>query len=215
MKDKLDDETKFAGLESMVQDELEKHLILKSNRLRTFEDARLEVVTLVEAKFGVRLRDSKPCDTGSRGHSDPMDVDAVSHPLKGKGSSSPRVGCLKCGGAHFQRDCSARKAQARNRMAKANRASNGPIVCPQTQAKVMEGRTRENPKDNPKKETKVRTKVPKVRTRATDRKLVSQVWSGMMIGVMLDGTKVGNKRMTLPQSHFHVEVVRSRLDGRK
>ena len=53
-------------------EELEKHLILNSNRLRTFEDARLEVVTYEEANFGLRFR-----DTGSRGHSDPMDVDAV------------------------------------------------------------------------------------------------------------------------------------------
>ena len=60
-----------------MPEELEKHLILNSNRLRTFEDARLEVVTYVEAKFGLRIRDSKPSDTGSRGHSDPMDVDAV------------------------------------------------------------------------------------------------------------------------------------------
>ena len=57
--------------------ELEKHLILNSNRFRTFEDARLEVVTYVEAKFGLRVRDSKPSDTGARGQSDPMDVDAV------------------------------------------------------------------------------------------------------------------------------------------
>ena len=43
MKDKLHDEIKLAGLESLVPEELEKHLILNSNRLRTFEDARLEV----------------------------------------------------------------------------------------------------------------------------------------------------------------------------
>ena len=60
---------------------LEKHLILNSNRLRTFEDARLEVVTYVEAKCGLRIRDSKPCHSGSRGHSDPMDVDAVNFSL--------------------------------------------------------------------------------------------------------------------------------------
>ena len=77
MKDKLDDEIKLAGLESLVPEELEKHLILNSNRLRTFEDARLEVLTSVEAKFGLRARDSKPSDTGARGNSDPMDVDAV------------------------------------------------------------------------------------------------------------------------------------------
>ena len=92
MKDKLDDEIKLAGLESLVPEELEKHLILNSNRLGTFEDARLEVVTYVEAKFGLRIRDSKPSNTGSRGHSDSMDVDAVKSlsSVKGKGSSGPR-----------------------------------------------------------------------------------------------------------------------------
>ena len=54
-KNPLDDETKLAGLESLVPEELEKHLILNSIRLRTFEDARLEVVTYVEAKFGLRI----------------------------------------------------------------------------------------------------------------------------------------------------------------
>ena len=49
---KLGDEVKLAGLESLVPQGLETHLILNSNRLRTFEDARLEVVTYVEAKFG-------------------------------------------------------------------------------------------------------------------------------------------------------------------
>ena len=77
LKDKVDDEIKLAGLEALVPEELEKHLILNSNRLRTFEDARLEIVTYVEAKLGLRNRDSKPSDTGPRGHSDPMDVDAV------------------------------------------------------------------------------------------------------------------------------------------
>ena len=70
-----------------MPEELEKHLILNSNCLRTFEDARLEVATYVEAKFGLRIRDS----TGSRGHSEPMDVDTVG---KGTGSSSPRDGCF-------------------------------------------------------------------------------------------------------------------------
>ena len=65
------------GLEALVPEELENHLILNSNHLRAFEDARQEVVTYVEAKFGLRIRDSKPSDTGSRGHSEPMDVDAV------------------------------------------------------------------------------------------------------------------------------------------
>ena len=97
MKDKLDDEIKLAGLESLVPQELEKHhLILNSNRLRTFEDARLEVVTYVQAKFSLRIRDSKPSDKGMRGHSDPMDVDAVNSLSsgKGKGASIARDGCF-------------------------------------------------------------------------------------------------------------------------
>ena len=77
LKDKDDDENRLAGLEALVLEELEKHLILNTNRLRTLEDARLEVVTYVEEKFRLRIRDSKPSDTGPRGHSDPMDVDAV------------------------------------------------------------------------------------------------------------------------------------------
>ena len=103
MKDKLDDEIKLAGLESFVPEELVKHLILNSNRFRTFEDARLEIATYVVAKFGLIIRDSKPSDTSTRGHSDPMDVDAVNSLSsgKGKGSSSPRDRCFKCGGTHF------------------------------------------------------------------------------------------------------------------
>ena len=96
LKDKLDDEIKLAGLEALVPEEVEKHLILNSSRLRMFEDVRLEVVTYVEAKFGLRFRDSKPSDTGARGHSDPTDVDAVNSLSsgKGEGSSSPRDGCF-------------------------------------------------------------------------------------------------------------------------
>ena len=71
-------------------------MILNSSRLRTLEDARMEIVTYVDAKFGLRIRDSKPSDTGSRGHSDPIDVGAVSclSSGKGKGSSHPRDGCF-------------------------------------------------------------------------------------------------------------------------
>ena len=40
-----------------------------------------------------------------------MDVDAFNFLSfsEGKGSSIPRDGCFKCGGAHFRRDCNARK----------------------------------------------------------------------------------------------------------
>ena len=52
LKNKINDEIKLVGLEALVREELEKHLILNSDRLRTFEDARRDVVTFVEAKFG-------------------------------------------------------------------------------------------------------------------------------------------------------------------
>ena len=125
MKDKLEDEIKLAGFESLVPEELEKHLIFNSKRLRTFEDARLEVVTYVEAKFGLRIRDFKPSNTGASGHSDPMDVDAVNtlSSGKGKGSSSPRDGCFKCGGAHFQRDCKARKSTGKHSSGKGRQSN--------------------------------------------------------------------------------------------
>ena len=37
--------------------------------------------------------------------------------------------------------------------------------------------------------------------------MMTGVLNGMMTGVLLDGTKVGNKRMTLPHAHFHVEFL--------
>ena len=57
LKNKMDDEIKLACLKSLVPEELLDHLILNSNRMRTFEDARLRIVTNVEAKFGLRIRE--------------------------------------------------------------------------------------------------------------------------------------------------------------
>ena len=92
-----EDRCKFAGLEALVPEELEKHLILNSTRLRTFEDARLEVVKYVEAKFGSSIRDSTPSDTVTRGPSDPMDLDAVNSlsSKKRNSASSPRDGLFE------------------------------------------------------------------------------------------------------------------------
>ena len=172
----MDDEIKLAGLEALVPEELEKHLILNSNRLRTLEDARLEIVTYVEAKFGLRIRDSKPSDTVFREHSDPMDVGTVNSLSSGTGrwSSAPRDGCFKCGAAHFQRECN---APASNRLAKAITSSRGPRVRLQSEARERVKRTKENPKDCPK-EPRVRTKnprAPKAHAKAKPRKRVSQV----------------------------------------
>ena len=110
------------------------------------------------------------------------------------------------------------RAQASNRLARANRASHGPRV----RAKERVKKTRENPNDSPK-EPKVRSEVPKAHTREKHRKLVYQVWktrhqrqarklrnlhkhvpltihgfmmdgvltNGMMAGVMINGMMIG------------------------
>ena len=173
LKDKLDDEMRYeiklAGLEAQVQEELEKHLMLNSNRLRIFEDARLQIVTYVEAKVGSRIRDSKPSDTGSRGHSDPMDVDAVnslSLLAKEKGRRVRVMGVSSAVEHIFNETAMHAKALASNRLARANRASHSPRV----RAKEGGKRTRENPKESPKE-----PKVPRAQTRVKHRKLVFQV----------------------------------------
>ena len=50
LKDTLD-KVKLGGLEASVLEELEEHLILGSHRLRTYEDARLEIVTYVRRSW--------------------------------------------------------------------------------------------------------------------------------------------------------------------
>ena len=111
MKDKIDDEIKLAGVGSLVPEELEKHVILDSNRLRTFEDARLEVVTYVEAKFCLRSGDPKPSDTGARGHSDPKDVDAINSLFCQRKRIIESAGWVFLSAVeHIQRDCTTRKS---------------------------------------------------------------------------------------------------------
>ena len=58
--------------------ELENHLTLNLKRLRTFEFARLEIATCVEAKIGLIIRGSQQSESGAGGQSDPMHVDAIS-----------------------------------------------------------------------------------------------------------------------------------------
>ena len=66
---------------ALMLEELDEYLIHNSNRLRTFEDARLEIVTYVEAKFCLSVRDSKPSESGACEHADPTDVDAINYIL--------------------------------------------------------------------------------------------------------------------------------------
>ena len=115
-EDKLDDEIKLGGLEALGPEELEKHLILHSNRLRTFEDGRLEIVTYVEAKCGLRIPDSKPSDTGSRRHADPwmlMRSILLSSTKGERVIESARWLFQVRWSTHFQRDCNARKSKSK------------------------------------------------------------------------------------------------------
>ena len=107
----------------------------------------------------MRSRNSKPSDTASRAHSDPVDVDAINSLAsgKGKGSSSPRDGYFKCGGAHFQRDCT---VDANPRKGNGTQSSG---KGKQAKERVRKVRETENPK------------VPKVRAWVKLRKLVHMV----------------------------------------
>ena len=129
-------------------EELEKHLILNSNRWRTFDNAHLEIVTFVEAKLGLRIRDSKPSQTGGRGHADPKDVDALNSLASGtgkrKGSTSPRHGCVQYGGAHVQRDCHVHVTPRKGNGKKGSRANHGPRVLTKERARNI--RETDNPK---------------------------------------------------------------------
>ena len=75
----------------------------------------LEIVTDAEVTFGLTIRDSKPNDMGSRGHSDPMDVDAVA---KEKGHRS-RVMFVSSTAKHlFNESVMYAKARARKSFGK-------------------------------------------------------------------------------------------------
>ena len=224
LKNDMVDEIKLADLEALVPEELEKHLILNSNRLRTCDDARLKVVTYVEAKFGLRIRDSKPSDTGAPGSSG-----------KEKGTSSPRDRCFKSGGAHFQRDCNARNSTGKQSSGKGKQSKS----WSKSEGKVKKenkgksnGKSRRNQKCEPRCQrctqrqniesgTRKRMQARTFRNlhrhtprtfpgtmvgTVTNGSMAGVLMNGMMTGVLLDGTKAGNKRMTLPRAHFHLEV---------
>ena len=115
-------------------------------------------MTHVEAKFGFKISDSKPSDTGFR---EPSEVGAVNSlsPVEGKGSSVPRVGCFKCDGSHFQRDCNASKNAGKQSSGKGNQGKSWSKSESSIKGRGKE-KTMENPKGSPK-EPKVRSTFPK------------------------------------------------------
>ena len=123
--------------------------------------------------MGSRIRDSKRSDTGSRGQSDPMDVGTVNSLSsgKGKGSSSPRDGCLKCGGAHFQRDCNARKCTGKQSSGKGKRSKSWSKIEGKRKSKENKGKTK-----GKSKRTKSANQGAKGARKGKTSKSVSQVW---------------------------------------
>ena len=150
MKDKLDDEIKLAGLESLVPEELQKHLIFNSNRLRTFEDARLEVVTYVEAKFGLRIRDSKPVTRVRVDIQIPWILmrSILSRLAREKGHRVHVMGVFKCSGAHFQRDCDARKNKGKQSSGKGKQSKSWSKSEGKGKSKENKGKSKGKSKGN-------------------------------------------------------------------
>ena len=79
----IPDDIEYGILESMLLDELEKHLMLNRARLNIFDDNLNEVALYVEARTGIRLQS----DTVGGANYDPnaMDVGALNKGGKGKG----------------------------------------------------------------------------------------------------------------------------------
>jgi len=84
-REKVSDDVKMAALEMIVPTDLENHLVLNKYRLRSFEDAYREVVTILEARTGVRLKQPSIKYSGAARDPDAMDVDALHKGKKGKG----------------------------------------------------------------------------------------------------------------------------------
>ena len=110
-------------------------------------------MTCVEAKFGLRIRVSS--------------VKRKDHQVRAMGVSSAVEHI-------FNETAMQARTLASNRRAKAIKASHGPRVRPQSQAKERAQRTLENPKGSPK-EPKVRSKVQKAQAKVKHRKRASQV----------------------------------------
>ena len=135
----------------------------------------------------LRIRDSKPSDTGSRGHSDPMDVGCGQLSLvwqRKRVIESARWVFLGAVEHIFNETAMHARTQASNRLAKANSASHGPRVRPKAQRKTMH-----------KGQSKESKGAKGSCTRAKRRKLVSQVVKTRY------GGKLGHSGICTDMSH--------------
>ena len=149
---------------------------------------------------------------------------------------------FKCGGAHFQRDCNARRrtgkqSSGKGKQSKAWSKSEGKGASKENERKSIgksKGAKGAKLLHKGKKHRTLVYQAMKTRNQRQTRKLknlhrrvpltilgfmmagvmmngmmAGVTMSGMTTGVRLDGTKVSNKRMTIPQAHCHLEVLTS------
>ncbi|CAK0864353.1 unnamed protein product, partial [Prorocentrum cordatum] len=73
----LPEDIKMAALEMLVPQDIENHLVLNKHRLVTFQDSLNEVMTIVEARTGVKIKE--PSIRARAHHPDDMDVGSLPH----------------------------------------------------------------------------------------------------------------------------------------
>ena len=76
MKDALHYEIKLAGFEALVPEDLERHINLNMDKLRTRGEVRAEVRTYIEAKTGLQIRNNRP--SGTIENEDEREIDSWS-----------------------------------------------------------------------------------------------------------------------------------------
>ena len=74
-REKLTEDIKMSALESLVPEDLEKHLLLNSSRLNTYQLMRDEIVSYVEVRHGMKIQEARIQQTTV--NSNAMDVDAL------------------------------------------------------------------------------------------------------------------------------------------
>ena len=179
MKDKLDDEIKLAGLESLVPEELEKHLIL---------------IPAMGVSSAVHMSNEiarKGTGKQSYGKGKQIKSWSKSEPsYSGKGKSKENKGKSKENPIEHPRE-----PKVRIRVPKAyTKAKHRKRV-----SQVLKSRSRRR---------QLGLTLPGAMVgMVTKETMAGVLMNGMMTGGLLDGMKAENKLVTIPQAHFRLEVL--------
>ena len=73
----IDGDVKLSALEMLIPADLENHLTLNRYRLKSFDDALAEVVHIIEARTGARIKEPSIKHHNTGGGAQPMEVDAL------------------------------------------------------------------------------------------------------------------------------------------